>query len=120
MSTYAHTTIATSPRGVLDYCQPGACVRLRFGNAVLQLDTEELETVLDMVAMHDIDGEPAGGHATEHALIDIGDTGASFAFTRDEVAELHLLLARGVLVLAAGHAGLPSLTRPPASFLHLH
>lgn len=120
MASCAHTTIAESTRGRLEHCSSGDCLRLRFGNAVLELDRDELATVLDMVTAHDLRPHPEGADPSEHALIDIGGSGASFAFTHDEVAELRALLTRAALALAAAPVGVLRRRGQPLHSLHLH
>jgi len=100
-------------------CCPG-CGRLqvRFGNAVLGLDDEELTEFRAAVAAFDRDAGAAGPHRQDHAVFYAGDTGLGFAFSRAETAELHRLLegARLLLDLAAvARRPLPPAPRPPGT-----
>jgi hypothetical protein len=84
-------------------------LRVHFGAALLAVDTAGFATLLDTVAAFDRGDTPLGPWPEGHALIHVGETGAAFAFTPAEIADLHRLLSGARLLVEL------RLPEPPAA-----
>ena len=79
-------------------------LRVRLGNALLAVDGDDFGQLLGVVAAFDRGETPLGPWPEGHALLHVGDSGVALAFTPDEIAELHRLLAGARLLLDLGSA----------------
>ena len=66
---------------------------------MLAVEPDGFAQLLDTVAAFDRGDTPLGPWPERHALLHVGETGAAFAFTPAEIAELHRLLAGARLML---------------------
>ena len=89
-------------RGRVRACDCCDTLRVHFGTALMSADTAGFAALLDTVAAFDRGDTPLGPWPEGHALLHVGDTGAAFAFTPVEIAELHRLLAGARLMLELG------------------
>jgi hypothetical protein len=82
-----------SPRGFVRCCRVCGAFELRFGNAIISMRLDELCLLTDTVARFEADfaGERPPSH--DHAVVWLGREGSGFRFRREEIAELHRLLA---------------------------
>lgn len=100
-------------RGRVVRCRCCAKAELRFGNALLRLDVDELPYLLGRLREADAPcadpacADPARRTSAGRAPADVreatlllGESGSGWAFTRDELAELHRLVAGALLLLA--------------------
>lgn len=104
-----------SRRGFVRCCRSCRQFELRFGNAILALTADDLLDLIETVAAYDSDDAHAGSTPNDHGVIWLGDSGAGFRFRRDEVAELHRLLAGARLFAQLNptdHDRSPSLENP--------
>ncbi len=95
-SDHGDELLFESPRGYVRHCRACGAFELRFGNAIVSLTPDDLEILCETVSGYDVAAaveEPFGGVARNYAVIWVGDTGTGFRFGRDEIAELHRLLA---------------------------
>jgi hypothetical protein len=85
--------IARSARGEVRRCSDCGSLHLRFGNAILALNAEDLPTLRAAVEnsprRQKANGDPASGRCVELFL---GESGPGFAFDTEELIELDLLL----------------------------
>ncbi|BAH39842.1 MAG TPA: hypothetical protein DGD08_13160 [Gemmatimonas aurantiaca] len=82
-----------SRRGFVRCCRACGAFELRFGNAILSMNAADLSALTDTVAAYDTGRMRPGSTPSDHAVIWLGHNGAGFRFRREEVAELHRLLA---------------------------
>lgn len=80
-------------------------LRIHMGNAMMAAEPEGYAQLLETVAAFDRGDTPLGPWPAGRALLHLGDSGAAFAFTPAEIAELHRLLAGAQLMLDLGAAG---------------
>lgn len=101
-----HAAVFETPRGCVLRCR--CCDRLlvRFGNALLTLDRDELERLRATLRAHHAGpvrrapGRPVAEASTSCPLVlQPRDVGLAFVFTPDEVAELEVLLEGATLLL---------------------
>ena len=74
-------------------------LRVHLGNAMLAVDADGFGQLVETVAAFDRGDTPLGPWPEDRALLHVGDSGVALAFTTDEVAELHRLLAGARLML---------------------
>jgi hypothetical protein len=92
-----------SKRGFVRCCRLCGAFELRFGNAIMALRLDELQLLTDSVRRLDDEFRTAQRPEHGHATIWLGAEGSGFRFRRDEIAELHRLLA-GACLFAQLHA----------------
>lgn len=80
-------------------------LRVHFGAALMSADPAGFDALLATVVAFDRGDTPLGPWPEGHALLHVGETGAAFAFTPVEIAELHRLLAGAKLMLELGIGG---------------
>jgi hypothetical protein len=86
-----------SPGGFVRCCRLCGAFELRFGNAIIGMRLEELRLLTDTVARFEADFHSDTPPAHDHAVIWLGHEGSGFRFRREEIAELHRLLAGACL-----------------------
>lgn len=94
-SEHGDEVLFESAHGYVRHCKTCGAYELRFGNAIVSLTSEDLDILCDTVA--DYDSEPVSeafsGSPENYAVIWVGDSGTGFRFGREEITELHRLLA---------------------------
>lgn len=91
-----------SRRGFVRCCRGCGAFELRFGNAILSMDATELTELTHTVAAYDDAQRSPDAAGGQHAVVWLGHSGAGFRFRRDEVSELHRLLAGANLFAELG------------------
>lgn len=94
-------------RGRVRRCDCCDTLRVHLGSALLAVDGEGFAQLTATVAAFDRGETPLGPWPVGHALLHVGETGAAFAFTPAEIAELHRLLAGTQLMLDLGFGFAP-------------
>ena len=89
-------------RGRVRRCDCCDTLRVHFGAALMSPDPAGFDGLLATVVAFDRGDTPLGPWPEGHALLHVGETGAAFAFTPVEIAELHRLLAGTKLMLDLG------------------
>ena len=89
-------------RGRVRRCDCCDTLRVHVGTALMSADPAGFDGLLETVAAFDRGDTPLGPWPEGHALLHVGETGAAFAFTPVEIAELHRLLAGARLMLELG------------------
>lgn len=92
-------------RGRVRRCDCCDTLRVHFGAALMSADPAGFEGLFETVAAFDRGETPLGPWPEGHALLHVGESGAAFAFTPPEIAELHRLLAGARLMLELGLGG---------------
>ncbi|MBL0940007.1 MAG: hypothetical protein IBJ03_14025 [Gemmatimonadaceae bacterium] len=82
-----------SNRGFVRCCRSCGAFELRFGNAIIGMRLEELRLLTDTVSRLESEFTDESRPANDHAVIWLGHDGSGFRFRREEIAELHRLLA---------------------------
>jgi len=85
-------TLATSANGRVAQCRGCGAVELRFGNALLRMDATDLPRVHAAVVPSLRRGDSPASEAPRSIEVYMGDSGAGFAFSYDEIIELTELL----------------------------
>lgn len=91
-------TILETDRGFVRRCTCCDRIELRFGNALLGLSVDEMECVRSRL----VEAELAAGALVSprpSVVLMIGETASGWVFDREEVLELHRLLAGASLML---------------------
>lgn len=84
--------VAASPNGGITRCNGCGALHLRFGNAVLNLDANDLRPLATAVKSSRRKARPDSADNARVVELYMGESGAGFAFTRDEIVELDELL----------------------------
>ena len=96
---YRFRTVFETDNGAIRLCDCCGCLQVWFGNAVFALDTDELGELRSTIAAIDNPGEQPGPWKLYRVVIPLASSGAGFAFSRPEIAELHRLLVGAELLL---------------------
>ena len=90
-------TLASTANGSLSRCTGCGALELRFGNALLRFDSSDLPQVCEAVqsSVRPRRQRSSGVEVGERRLVELymGDSGAGFAFSYNEIRELNELLA---------------------------
>lgn len=101
-----------SKRGFVRYCRVCGAFELRFGNAILGLRNDDLRLITETVQLFDEEYRTGLRPDSAPSTIWLGHEGSGFRFRREEIAELHRLLA-GAALFAQLH---PSASEPDSAF----
>jgi hypothetical protein len=104
MSLHRRASVFETAHGHVRRCPCCSWLEVRFGNALLALDADDLPAVLDQLGVAEAQaGERAGVPTTaapaDEVTLLLGDTGSGWVFSRTEAAELHRLVAGAQLLL---------------------
>lgn len=95
-----YTALFETSRGAVRRCQCCDCIHVHFGNALLVITDASLRDLHEIVAGFDAADDAAFAHwPAGRVAILTGEVGTAFVFTREEIAELHQLLAGAQLIL---------------------
>lgn len=101
-----------SKRGFVRCCRVCGSLELRFGNAILGLRSDDLSLIIESVQRFDEEYRTGQRPDSAPSTIWLGHDGSGFRFRRDEIAELHRLLA-GAALFAQLH---PTTSEPDSPF----
>lgn len=107
-------------RGVSLLCACCARIEVTLGNAVLVLDAEGVDSVLQLIETFAVDSAPDHPPPRRDFLIRTEHGDAAFAFSKDEVMELRDLLthARAAVMRRRGESPARPTVRPCPALLH--
>ena len=108
MSQHRRASLFETVHGHVRRCPCCRLLEVRFGNALLAVDADDLPDVLDQLVEAESQADAradAGASAPPDAPVSgevtllLGDSGSGWVFSRAEAAELHRLVAGAQLLL---------------------